>query len=105
MLGFKIEYTRENFAFISMQDAQLMIEKENTTWDIGAVNKPFGRGLNLQISVNNVEEILKVLKDKCCYIAFDLKVNTYKAGDEEFREKEFLVQDPDGYLLRFSQTL
>ena len=105
MLGFKVEYTRENFALISMQGSQLMIEKQNNTWNIGAVNKPFGRGINFQISVNNVEEILKILKDKCCHIAFDLKINTYKAGNEKFREKEFLVQDPNGYLLRFSQTL
>ena len=82
-----------------------MIEKQNNTWNIGTVNKPFGRGINFQIAVNNVEELLKILKDKSYHIAFDLKVNTYKSDNEEFKEKEFLVQDPDGYLLRFSETI
>ena len=28
----------------------------------------------------------------------------YECGSEVVLEKEILVQDPDGYLLRFSQT-
>jgi hypothetical protein len=105
MLGFDVEYTRENFAFISLQGAQLMIEKQNNNWNIGAINKPYGRGINFQIDVNNVEEILTILKENTYEIAFPLKINTYKTKDGEVREKEFLVQDPDGYLLRFSQTV
>ncbi|MBT4870194.1 MAG: VOC family protein [Candidatus Diapherotrites archaeon] len=105
MLGFKVEYTRENFAFLSLQGSQLMIEKQNDTWNVGELTKPFGRGINFQIAVNNVEEILSILKENNYEIAFPLEVHTYVANDEEFHEKEFLVQDPNGYLLRFSQTL
>ena len=104
-LGFKVEYTRENFAFLSLQGSQLMIQKQNNAWNLGELNKPFGRGINFQIAVGNVEEIHSTVKKNGLQIAFDLEINTYKAGDDEFKEKEFLIQDPDGYLLRFSQTI
>ncbi len=29
----------------------------------------------------------------------------YRGGDAEFGQMEFLVQDPDGYLLRFTQDI
>jgi hypothetical protein len=29
----------------------------------------------------------------------------YRAGDRELGQRQFLVQDPDGYLLRFCQDL
>ena len=105
MLGFKLEYSRENFAFLSFQGSQLMIEKQNDTWSVGKLEKPFGRGINFQIEVNNVDKIYNILKENDYIVAFEMKTNTYKAQKEEIIEKEFLVQDPDGYLLRFSQTI
>ena len=105
MIGFKVEYTRENFAFLSLDGAQLMIEKQNDTWSVGEIKKPFGRGINFQIDVKNVEEIKLILEKNDYSIAFDLKIHTYQTNEGEVKEKEFLVQDPDGYLLRFSQTL
>ena len=38
-------------------------------------------------------------------IAFDLEENWYRQGDKLLGNKEFLIQDPDGYLLRFSEDL
>lgn len=32
----------------------------------------------------------------------ELMVNYYKAGDTVMEQKEFLLQDPNGYLLRFT---
>ena len=32
----------------------------------------------------------------------ELKVSEYKVDDEVYQDKEFLIQDPDGYLLRFT---
>jgi len=105
MLGFCVEYTRENFAFLSLQGTQIMIEKINDTWSVGKLEKPFGRGINFQIDVNNVNEIHSTLLKNNYPISFPLETRTYNANNEEFKEKEFLVQDPDGYLLRFSQTI
>jgi catechol 2,3-dioxygenase-like lactoylglutathione lyase family enzyme len=105
MLGFQVEYTRENFAFLSFQGTQLMLEKQNDTWGVGELTKPFGRGINFQIDVNNIEELLTILKKNNYKLAFPLELHKYQTNNGEIKEKEFLVQDPDGYLLRFSQTI
>ena len=38
-------------------------------------------------------------------IAFDIEENWYRQDNKLLGNKEFLVQDPDGYLLRFSKDL
>ena len=38
-------------------------------------------------------------------IAFEMEENWYRQDDKLLGNKEFLVQDPDGYLLRFSEDL
>ena len=45
---------------------------------------------------------LDIVKDK---IAFEIEENWYRQGNRLLGNKEFLVQDPDGYLLRFSEDL
>ena len=63
MLGFKLEYERieDKFAYLSYGQAQLMIEEINGYWNTGELNYPFGRGINFQISVLNIEPIIERL--------------------------------------------
>ena len=58
-LGFKLEYerTKDKFAFLSLGEAQIMIEEVNGYWNTDKLEYPFGRGVNFQIEVNNLEEI------------------------------------------------
>ena len=42
------------------------------------------------------------LKNLGIKMFLDLEVHTYQAGGKEYADKEFLIQDPDGYLLRFN---
>ena len=44
-------------------------------------------------------------KKKNYVIAFDIEENWYRHDDKMLGNKEFLIQDPDGYLLRFTQDL
>ena len=37
--------------------------------------------------------------------AFEMEENWYRQDDKLLGNKEFLVQDPDGYLFRFSEDL
>ncbi len=109
IIGFKVEYERKenNFAFISYQDSQIMLDqiKENEKWEVCKLQYPFGRGINFQIEVDNVEEIYNRLKSNEYKIAFDMEENWYREGNKLLGNKEFLVQDPDGYLLRFCEDL
>lgn len=107
VLGFNIEYERneDKFAFISFQGSQLMIEEVNNNWSTGKLKYPFGRGINFQIEVKNVQPLLDSLKKNNYPVFKDVKKTWYRQGKVMLGSKEFLVQDPDGYLLRFAQDL
>lgn len=109
VLGFRVECKREEdrFALLSLQGAQLMIEqhKEGSEWSTGKLERPFGRGINLQIEVDSIEPILAALEREGHPIKLGPKDSWYRNGDIMVGSREFLVMDPDGYLLRFGQDL
>ena len=108
-LGFKIEYerTENKFAFISLGEIQFMLQEisDNDKWTVAPLVYAFGNGINFQLEVDNLDKIYNNLKDKNYKIAFDIEENWYRQDDKLLGNKEFLVQDPDGYLLRFSEDL
>ncbi len=106
ILGFDLEYERveDKFAFLSYGEAQIMIEEINGYWNTGELQYPFGRGINLQIAAEDVYKIANKLKQNNINLFRNVMESTYECGCEVVFEKEILVQDPDGYLLRFSQT-
>lgn len=108
-IGFKIEYQRiENkFVFISLDKTQFMLQEiaKDDKWNIGELKYPFGNGVNFQIEVDNVEKLYNSLKENGYKLAFEMEENWYRQDDKLLGNKEFLVQDPDGYLLRFSEDL
>ena len=107
--GFKIEYERpENkFVFISLGQIQFMLQEisNNDKWDVGILKYPFGNGINFQLEVENLDEIYNNLKNANYTITFEIEENWYRQNDKLLGNKEFLIQDPDGYLLRFSEDL
>ena len=107
--GFKIEYERpENkFVFISLGQIQFMLQElsRNDKWDVGTLKYPFGNGINFQLEVENLDEIYNNLKNANYTITFEIEENWYRQNDKLLGNKEFLIQDPDGYLLRFSEDL
>jgi catechol 2,3-dioxygenase-like lactoylglutathione lyase family enzyme len=104
ILGFKVEYARENFAFLSLNGSQIMIEKSNN-WKTGKLEYPFGRGINFQIEVKDVNPILRSLKKNKHRLFRNVKENWYRKANRLLGCRELLIQDPDGYLLRFSQDI
>lgn len=107
--GFKIEYERpENkFVFLSLGEIQFMLQEitKDDKWTLAPLTYPFGNGINFQLDVENVDLIYNNLKENNYKISFDIEENWYRQDDKLLGNKEFLVQDPDGYLLRFSQDL
>ena len=107
--GFKVEYDRpENkFAFISLDEIQFMLQEiaNNDKWDVSPLSYPFGNGINFQLEVENLDEIYNSFKNSNYKITFDIQENWYRQDDKMLGNKEFLIQDPDGYLLRFSEDL
>jgi catechol 2,3-dioxygenase-like lactoylglutathione lyase family enzyme len=108
ILGFKIEYQRKEskFAFISYNGSQLMIDGSgNTDWYKGKLGYPRGTGINFEIEIKNISALLASLKRHKYPIFIKLMENWYRKNNKLVGNKEFLVMDPDGYLLRFSQDI
>ena len=104
-LGFRIEYERpeEKFVFMSFQDSQFMFEQiHDNGWNIGELIYPLGRGINFSIAVDDIEGLYKLVKTLNLEIYRELNRSIYQVNGTEETQTEFLIQDPNGYLLRFT---
>jgi catechol 2,3-dioxygenase-like lactoylglutathione lyase family enzyme len=109
ILNFKLEYSRKSpdFAFLSYQNSQIMIQQENNDqdWENAKPEYPFGRGINFQINTTEISNLINIIKINNYPLKKAVFISSYKANTETLYFKEFLIMDPDGYLLRFSQTI
>ena len=80
----------------------MMFEQLNGHWTVGELQHPYGRGINFEMTVSDVEGIYKSVLEHGIKPFREMKVSRYRQDDEDIVQKEFLVQDPDGYLLRFT---
>ncbi len=103
-LGFEIVYERveDKFCFLSLDDNQIMIEEVNNNWNVGELEYPFGRGINISMAVNDIDKFYNNIKNKGIKLYKDIAVSKYRVDDGYVCDKQFLIQDPDGYLLRFT---
>jgi len=106
-LGFNIDYEREEdkFLHISFGGAQIMIIEDNEYWITGELSFPRGRGINFQIACDDVFILYNRIFDNEIKIFQKIEEVWYRIEDREECVREFLVQDPDGYLLRFQQYI
>ena len=103
-LGFKIMYERkeDKFIFLELEGNQLMIEEINDNWNTGKLEYPFGRGINISMTINDVDKYYQELINKNITFFKEIMTNEYDVNGKTYLDKEFLIQDPDGYLLRFN---
>lgn len=104
VLQFHVEYERpaDKFIYMSYEGIQLMFEQDNGNWSTGELQYPYGRGINFEMTISDVEEMYRRITNAGVKPFRELMTNTYRSGDTDIVQKEFLVQDPDGYLLRFT---
>lgn len=110
IIGFNIKYDRkeEKFAFLQLDRTQIMIQELNlkeNKWGTGKLEYPLGRGINFQIEVKNIDEIYNNFKNIKYEIFVSMEEHWYRKDNKLLGCKEFLVLDPNGYSLRFSQDL
>lgn len=109
-LGFKIEYERkeDRFVFLSFQGSQIMLEeikKVPGLWQTSSLTYPFGRGINFQFEVESLEPLLKALEKAGIKLHLPPEEAWYRQGVKLLGRRQFLVLDPDGYLLLFGEDL
>lgn len=104
LLGFEIAYARREagFAYLERGPLQIMLCEINAEWETGTLERPFGRGINFQMQVPSVEPIAAALAQANWPLFRPIEEKRYRVGAGWSACKEFLVQDPDGYLLRFA---
>lgn len=108
LLGFSVRYRRDDppFAYLEQQQVQLMLEQVHPAgWQVGALEPPFGRGINLQMELTDIQPLLDRLQRADIVLFRQPAEVWYPVGEMLAGQREFLLQDPDGYLLRFVQYL
>lgn len=108
VLGFSVRIKRDNpnFVYLEQEKVQIMLEEiTDSGWNTGELVAPLGRGVNFQIELSDLELLLERLKQAQIPLFRELKETWYDIGEKLSGEREFLVQDLDGYLLRFTQHL
>ncbi|SDU15401.1 Catechol 2,3-dioxygenase [Pseudomonas pohangensis] len=110
LLGFTICFERpeDGFATIALDGAVLMLEQieelapQNDPWITAELEYPFGRGINFQITVKNLDGIYSRLMENDYPIQLPLEQKTYRVGGKFVSVRQFMIIDPDGYLLRLN---
>lgn len=109
ILGFSVTYAREDegFAYLNLGSSELMIDQidKGRTWKTSDFQYPLGRGVNFQIEVQRIHPLLEALKNNGVALFMDVEEKWYRKDTIEVGNRQFLVQDPDGYLLRFMEDL
>ncbi len=108
--GFEIAYDRpeERFAYLTLDGADLMLEQPTDPDRVLLVDlpeRPYGRGMNLQIEVGDVDTLYERVVASGSHVLRELEERWYRADAVEVGNRQFVVQDPDGYLLRFFRDL
>lgn len=103
VLGFKICYERpeDKFIFVEKDGNQIMLEQINDNWNVGKMEYPFGQGINFEMTISDVDAVYERIEKAGIKLFRKMEVKDYECGNEIVHQKQFLIQDPDGYLLRF----
>ena len=106
LCGFTVLFDRpeERFAYLHREGSEVMLEERGRgrNWITAAMDPPFGRGVNFQIAVSDIQPILRALDQAAWPLFMAPERKWYRTGQVETGVDQFLIQDPDGYLIRFS---
>jgi lactoylglutathione lyase len=112
IIKFKVNFERpeDRFAYMSFYGSELMVEEvtgkeSESLWIIEPLDYPRGRGVNISISCPDAHELAERLETAGITLRKQVEEQWYRDNDILHGQRNFLVQDPDGYLLRFAETL
>lgn len=110
VLGFRCHVRRqkEKFAYLVREGAHLMLEEAGgpgRRFSTAPLERPYGRGVNLQIEVSDVDALYAAVRNAGLTIIIPIEERWYRHDDIELGNRQFVVADPDGYLLRFFSSL
>ena len=119
VLGFEIAWDRpeSRFAAIRLRESILMLEEttalsaasdaefERGAWRTADIEFPFGRGVSFEVTVPEIDAVHARVVDAGYSVKLGLRERDYRVAGQVVRLRQFLVMDPDGYLVRLAQPI
>ena len=122
LIGFEVVFERrhERFAYLALGRAELMLQHADgpgRRFRTAPLARPFGRGINLQVAVPDVDHIHDAIVAAGLKPVLALEERWYdvdvvapagrwdRVGPMQVGNRQFVVEDPDGYLLRLFTSL
>ena len=110
VLGFRLHVSRpeERFAYLIREGVHLMLEEiagPGRRFHTAPMEHPFGRGMNLQIEVADVDALYASVQQAGLSVVIPLEERWYRQDQLEAGNRQFVMADSDGYLLRFFRDL
>lgn len=109
ILGFAIKYQREEeeFVYLTREGVDLMLEGvggNSRKWLTGDLEYPFGRGVNFQWDVSDINALYSTVQSKApSSIFLPMESKSYSVDGKTVTQAQFIVESPDGYLFRFCE--
>lgn len=99
--------TEPPFVYLELGQAQLMLEQAHAEgWQVAPLERPLGRGVNFPIEVSDAQAVWAALQSQGYEPFRGMKDSWYPVSPTaQEGQREFLTQDPDGYLMRSAQPL
>ncbi len=98
-LGFRLIRREAGFGVVALGDAHVLLAVPDhpkvRTW-LAAGRR--GAGVNIRIMVDDVDAMYRRATAGDGTVAFDI-------GDRAYGLRDFMIADPDGYLLRFASPI
>ncbi len=108
LLGFGIAYRRpaEKFVYLQRPEGiQIMLSERSGKWETAPLDRPYGRGAMFQLYVEDWDALLASVNAADWPLHAGPREVWRRHGDREGGQREFFVQDPDGYLLMIAQSI
>lgn len=110
VLGFQILFERpeSGFAMLEREGARLMLDEVREgkrSWFAAPAEAPFGRGVNLQMETKDIDPLYAHVIKTGATVFMPIEDQWYRVDKMFLCSRQFIVQDPDGYLLRFFQDV
>jgi catechol 2,3-dioxygenase-like lactoylglutathione lyase family enzyme len=107
-MGFSVAFTRpaQKLACLARPEgAQIMIYERDGDWETGVLEPPYARGAIIQVYVADVLTLHASFEALGLPLFVPLREKWRDWGDRLGGQREFLVQDPDGYLVMVAERI
>jgi catechol 2,3-dioxygenase-like lactoylglutathione lyase family enzyme len=97
-LGFTVLRQEPDFAVVALGDAHVLLAAESIGDSRWLASGPRGLGLNVRIMVDDVDAAFGRASDAGARLVHPL-------ADRGYGLRDFIIADPDGFLLRFAEPV